>query len=202
MGLDRLPRALQYSGLDRWNSWLVRQFTPVDNAEQRFAALVALSEVYIKIGFENESREIEETIELSPDGISTDSSLDRLYVGPTRDYLTWPLRLSAEHELQYVGAQELPDGRYHAFFATTAPDENEPGDQYRIYLDQENLEIRYIQFTLRALAESYTGWIHYSDYRELDGVKIPYRISIQDAGKPMPEDYIHRLEIDSVRRAP
>ncbi|MCB1139282.1 MAG: hypothetical protein KDK23_11025 [Leptospiraceae bacterium] len=201
LGLNKLPanKRLQIKGVDRWNSWIVRMFTPAEDAVQSFEAVMDLSHPFIRMALHYQDSD-SAVYTLDGDSFEGGSSLDRLYVGPMRDYLTWNLRLPLHENLQYHGKRTLDEREYLAFFHASGDLDNPAADHYRIYLDARNLEVRLIHFTLRELAESYSGWIHYSDYRSVDGVRIPHFIAIQDGPSVESADgqnYVHRIEVQS-----
>lgn len=225
MGLEGIREStlLEFEGVDRWNSWLVRQFTPVERAVQPFRARLSLKRPYMDLELEGKPSIV---LGLEDGKVSTGSGLDRLYVKPTRDYLSWPLRLmssadpsgprpgtveskedqatshpsheNAAHYPVFHGKKRVADKEYLAFFLRI-PSPNGATDDLRIYLDTESLEMRFIHFTLRELSDSYSGWILYRDYRSIDGIRIPHEISIQDAPDPASSDFVHRLEITRVQ---
>ncbi len=203
LGLNKIStkKQLRIAGVDRWNSWLVRWFTPADDAVQSFEAAMGLSDSWIRMTLHNQGSE-SAVYTLDGDSFVGGSNLDRLYIGPMRDYMTWTLRLPLREDLQYHGKRTLNEHEYFTFFFASG-DLNDPAtDHYRIYLDARNLEVRLIQFTLRELAESYSGWIHYSDYRSVDGIRIPFLISIQESPAISGADeqqYVHRIEVKSAQ---
>ena len=100
-----------------------------------------------------------------------------------------------EKHLIYHGKQTLQGEEYFTFFLSSSSPADRKGDQYRLYLSTDNLRIRFIQFTLRDLADSYSGWIHYSNYVSIEGIRIPFQISIQDSPSLDSNEYVHRIEL-------
>lgn len=200
LGLHKIPRNknLKITGLDRWDSWLVRWFTPADDPVQSFEAAMGISNPFIRMTLHYQGTD-SAVYTLDGDSFRGGSNLDRLYVGPMRDYMTWTLRLPMRQDLQYHGKQTLDEREYFTFFLASGELDDPTTDHYRIYLDHRNLEVRLIQFTLRELAESYSGWIYYSDYRSVDGVRVPFAISIQETPEVSvadEEEYVHRIEVE------
>lgn len=100
-----------------------------------------------------------------------------------------------EKHLNYHGKQTLQGEEYFTFFLSSGNPADPQGDQYRLYLSTDNLRIRFIQLTLRDLADSYSGWIHYSNYESIEGIRIPFQISIQDSPSLDSNEYVHRIEL-------
>ncbi len=203
LGLNKIiaDKKLRITGLDRWNSRVVRWFTPADDSVQSFEATMGLSNPFIRMALHYQGSE-SAVYTLDGDSFEGGSNLDRLYIGPMRDYMTWTLRLPMREDLQYHGKRTLNEHEYFTFFLASGDLHDPATDHYRIYLDARNLEVRLIQFTLRELAESYSGWIHYSDYRSVDGIRIPFLISIQESPAISGADeqqYVHRIEVKSAQ---
>jgi len=205
LGLNRVPvnSKLQIKGVDRWSSWLVRSFTPADDSVQSFEAVMGISDPFIRMVLRYEAGE-NAVYTLNGESFEGGSNLDRLYVGPMRDYMTWTLRLPLREDLQYHGKRILDEREYFTFFLASGELDDPATDHYRIYLDGRNLEVRLIHFTLRELTESYSGRIHYSDYRSVEGVRIPFSISIQDSSAisaAHEQEYVHRIEVEHAQWA-
>jgi hypothetical protein len=71
-------------------------------------------------------------------------------------------------------------------------------DQFVAYIDAKTGMLAKLHFTIRDFAGFAVGKMHYSDFREIAGIKIPFQESITDTPTDSPDDYLHRFMISKV----
>jgi hypothetical protein len=137
---------------------------------------------------------------------------------PTLQYFNeLPFRLLGAPLAADAGEATLAGRRYDRVLVTWGSFEAHPEhDQYLLWIDHETGLLRSVRYTLRdavRLAPPEQRWlmpslalgtIHYEDYREVDGVWLPF---VQTVVLPPPEllpdppreGFFHRLEIEEAR---
>jgi hypothetical protein len=192
--------AVQLRGTDVWSSSFVRFFTPVTEQEQKFEVTFSIAENKIKYLFLNGKRkgqyigvESGKTYRAKNEGRDfTDSSKIRLYLEPLTHYFQWPYKLYESPVLLYAGEENIENEAYHLLFASSGGVAASPDhDQYVIYVNKKTHYVDYIDFTLRALFESYKGTLHYRDFRIVQGLVVPFFIGASDEVKN--KDFVHEF---------
>lgn len=207
-GLERFKRykTKTLTGIDQWNSAFVRWFTPATESEQRFSATLSRDKDEIVFRFLNGSRKDEiigveagSTFEERDEKrIYGNAASIRLYLVPLRDYLEWPFTLFDSPVLLYGGSRTISDGAYDVVFASTGRvGPSKRHDQYLIYINRESGLVDYIEFTLRELMASYKGALHYDDFRQVEGLSIPFRIGV--SGSVEDNDFVHVFYYEDMR---
>ena len=112
-------------------------------------------------------------------------------------------RLKRAPIVTYAGEKEHKGEVYDLVFATwetTKPHEGH--DQYRLWLDKETGLIEYAEFTVRDQYMKMPGYkalygsIYFSDFRDINGVNIPFEQSIYlNAPGKKESKYLHRLTV-------
>lgn len=116
-----------------------------------------------------------------------------------------PFRLLTADYVAYAGDRTHRGREYHLIFATWGSVEpNERHDQYLLWVDQQSLLVRMCLYTLRDAGTIFTGAIHFDDYRNVQGVLIPFEQTVvlprpENALYPLDRYFFHRLEFESAR---
>ena len=197
---------VQLRGTDLWHSSFVRFFTPVTEQEQEFEVIFATAGGTIKYGFLNGKRkgqyiglESGKTYRATKDKREfTDSSKIRVYLEPLTDYFQWPYKLYESPVLLYAGEENIENEAYHLLFASSGGVAASPEhDQYVIYINKKTYHVDYIDFTLRALFESYKGTLHYRDFRTVQGLVVPIFIGASDTIEN--KDFVHEFLFSEIQ---
>ena len=69
-------------------------------------------------------------------------------------------------------------------------------DQYILWIGTESRLIEKVEFTVRDQMRWATGTMHFSDYGDIEGIQIPFDITVTLG--PEDESYIHRMQLESV----
>lgn len=137
---------------------------------------------------------------------------------PTLHYLAeLPFRLLEASVVIDAGPASVDGTEYHRVFASWGtPEPNEKVDQYVVWIGRRSGLVEKAHFTLRdfpayrpveqraALVASSVSTIHYEDFREIDGVAVPFvytitRFGPEQAKTPLDQEFLHRFEADSAR---
>jgi hypothetical protein len=116
------------------------------------------------------------------------------------------------------GGEVRHHGRsYDLVFATWRAAEPQPDlDQYVLWIDRETGLLSKVRYTVRDAVPRMSplmqrlalplvaGTMHYEDYREIDGVQVPFlqTVTLQPpelTRYPLSENYFHRLELEEAR---
>jgi hypothetical protein len=210
-GYDKFRRfkTKKLKGTDIWYSGWVRWLTPVTETRQTFEVHIQSDPPEIRYRFLNGKRQgevigVDQTgaySEAQGERKHTDSSSIRLYLEPLRDYFEWPFTLLDSRLLLHAGSRTIRGRRYDLIFATDggmAP--SEQYDQFIVYIDHNTGRIDYVEFTLRELTQSYRGTLHYTDYREVAGLWVPFTIGVGDTVED--EAHVHVFEFDQINFMP
>lgn len=187
---------------DIWESGLIRRFTPLTDNVQDIVFTFELDGSAAAMTFANGKRAgvtlgVDEAGEYTEiDGERTYSSVGKLenYLEPVRDYFFWPQTLVNYPTVIYAGSAELGVSEYHKIFVSNgAVEPSADADQYVVWLNKSSLRIEYIEFTLRSLLKSYRGAVRYSDYRQVEGIQLPHRLTLLDGIDTT--DYSHQFVV-------
>lgn len=124
------------------------------------------------------------------------SDADVRFWVPTIEYfLEMPFRLLEADIVAHAGTREI-DGEAHDLLYVTwrnaAPQADI--DQYLVWVSQESGRISYVEYTVRDFGKRMQGAMQYADFREVDGIVFPYRMT----SAPLGEDIVHRFTVDSI----
>jgi hypothetical protein len=121
---------------------------------------------------------------------------------PTMTYFfEAPFRL---HEADVVTAMdpvEIDGATYDRVFLSwgqAAP--RDDIDQYVVWIDRTTGRLAFLSYTVRDIMDSAQGLMHYSDYREVDGIWVAYAMAVVDAPDTL-EPGLHRIDLDTVEFA-
>lgn len=91
----------------------------------------------------------------------------------------------------------LQDKAYHLVFGTwETPKANHKFDQYVYWINQRTKLLEIVQYTVRVVDPKAMGFVVFDDFREIDGVLIPF---VHRLGYlPTPEGLIHEMRFQSI----
>lgn len=193
----------ELTGKDQWNSWAIRQFTPIHEPEQFFKSRLDLRTLGHEIDLRTKDGTYE-TLGVDEDGRSyrriageieyEESKAIRLYVSPMKNYFEWPFTLAKKTTILHAGEVQIEGVWYSKLFITDGdPAPREDADQYIVYINRNTLEIEKIQLTLRTMLESWSGVLHYADFRKVNGIVVAHKVTVTDEIDS--EEYVHEYTI-------
>jgi len=112
-------------------------------------------------------------------------------------------RLKRAPIVTYAGEKEHKGKVYDLVFATWETTEpHMEHDQYVLWIDKETGMLEYSEYTVRDNYLRFPGWksfygsIHFDDFREINGVMIPFQQTVfLNSPKKKEHKYIHQLQI-------
>ncbi|MCA9402828.1 MAG: hypothetical protein KC897_03520 [Candidatus Omnitrophica bacterium] len=188
---------------DIWETGLIRRFTPLTANRQDIVFRFELDRSAAAMTF-GDGRRAGEMLGVDESGQFTERDARRTYapvkklsnyLEPVRDYFFWPQSLVNYPTVLYAGADKLEGAEYHKIFVSGGEAEpSRTADQYVVWLNKANLRIDYIEFTLRSLLKSYRGVVRYSDYRPVEGISLPHRLTLLDriGGRKYSHEFVVR----------
>lgn len=128
--------------------------------------------------------------------IATPDNDVEFYLPTYQYFVEFPYRLTEIPILKYGGDTTFKQLNYHLIFGTwqtVAP--NEKFDQYVIWVNKETFFIDYLSYTIRDKGKALSGTMNYSDFRDIDGITIPFDQLITF----LPHDgvVVHHIKVES-----
>jgi len=113
-------------------------------------------------------------------------------------FVVMPWRIGEATTVAYTGDRTI-GGREHAVvFATWGnPEPTDGVDHYIVYIDKETHRLNYAAYTIRDMALASWGAVHYEDFREVQGLQVPFKMTM--AGDVEGEDPLHIMQIEKAR---
>ncbi len=105
--------------------------------------------------------------------------------------------------LRYAGSRNFAGQTYDLVFATwQTPEPHRGHDQYLLYINRQSGLLEIASYTIRhnylPAPGNFYGSIRFGDFREIDGVQIPFRQTVfLNAPKEKEKKYLHQLTIRS-----
>ena len=136
----------------------------------------------------------------------------RFYLPTLQYFIELPFRaLTAEH-VAYMGERDYRGNTYDLVFVTWGtPEPHMAADQYVLWINRSTGLIDIVHYTVRDAFRFVTGSMYYGDYRDIQGVQVPFKQTVtmggpDDAEFPLDEHYMHqiilqRFSFDAVPRA-
>lgn len=118
---------------------------------------------------------------------------------PTIEYfIEMPFRIGDAQIAAHAGTKTLNDQTYDLIYLTWgSPDPQRHIDQYVAWIRRSDGILEFVEYTVRDVAPFMTGCIHYEDLRDIDGVLLPFRMTLGDCpGKP---GLLHRQTLEAAR---
>jgi hypothetical protein len=118
---------------------------------------------------------------------------------PTVEYfIEMPFRIGDAQIAAHAGTRTLNDQTYDLIYLTWgSPAPQRHIDQYVAWIRRSDGILEFVEYTVRDLAPFMTGCIHYEDLRDIDGVLLPFRMTLGDCpGKP---GLLHRQTLEAAR---
>jgi hypothetical protein len=137
---------------------------------------------------------------------------------PTLQYFNeLPFRLRSAPIVRYAGEAHQRGRHYQRVFVTwEGPEPRAAHDQYVLWIDQQTHLLSMVRYTLRdgvvwmpsvqarLFRSVMLGTMHYEDYREVDGVMLPFVQTVvlpppELTRYPLSEHFFHRIDVDEAR---
>ena len=90
-------------------------------------------------------------------------------------WFQFPFRISEAPIVVYAGEATVDGETYDLLFASWGSETpNRDYDQYVLYLDQETRQLEWLHFTLRDIFKFMHTTAHFTDFRSVNGVVVPF----------------------------
>ncbi len=117
---------------------------------------------------------------------------------PTNAYFfEAPFRLSEATTLAHMGTTRVDGVLLDMVFLTWGqPEPQNDVDQYVAFIDRKTGLLTYLQYTIRDIFRTLIGVMHYSDYKEVDGIWVAHKMTV--VTKPGGPPALHEYQIQDV----
>jgi hypothetical protein len=204
---------LEATLVDEWPGWLMRTFaSPWPDATQRLVLQLALPGDDGRLEIRGADGATETwglqhwvSWSLDPTGAPRfdpvgDADFDRKFWIPTIGYfLLAPFRLGEGGIVLDAGAREIGGRRHEGVFVTWGGLEPQAElDQYVAWFDAETHRLAWLEYTVRDFGGFIRGTMRYDDWRSVDGLVLPHRMTVVD-GLGETEIGLHEMRVDTIR---
>jgi hypothetical protein len=123
---------------------------------------------------------------------------DTLFYVPTYQYFfEFPFRITKAGIVRHAGWRTFEGVEYDLAYATWKGAEPRLDvDQYVLWIGKTSGLIEKVQFTVRDKLRWATGTVHFADFRTVEGIQIPFKMTVTI--DPDDETYLHQMVIESV----
>jgi len=109
---------------------------------------------------------------------------------------TVPMRATEAEIIIYDSEMRVGDQTYDRVLATWNSLEPNDADQYRIWINRGTGLVDLVDFTVRDQGGFLTGRAIFTDYRKIDGVLVPFDMTVTDIGKTSDDSFLHRAVME------
>jgi hypothetical protein len=207
-GLDRyrLHRVTQVEYTDEWASGLMRRFGTPWQPGERLRFTFANGTDNSRLDFLSGPRAGQswgiqqwQTYVVRTGQRTFAANKDIKFWLPTIEYfIEMPFRIGDAQIAAHAGTKTLNDQTYDLIYLTWgSPAPQRHIDQYVAWIRRSDGILEFVEYTVRDIAPFMTGCIHYEDLRDIDGVLLPFRMTLGDCpGKP---GLLHRQTLEAAR---
>lgn len=124
---------------------------------------------------------------------------DAAFIMPALQYLfEFTFREHDSQVVTYAGSEVVRGVRYERVFLTwEGLNPSDEVDQYMVYVDEKSGRVEKIFYTVRDIMDSATGTIHFDDWRNVEGISVPFRQRVTFDVHDDPSDYAHMVTLTS-----
>lgn len=109
-----------------------------------------------------------------------------------------PFRIGEADIIAFIGEHSFGGEKYDLVFASWKQAEPQKAiDQYVVWVNRKSRLVDYIQYTIRDMMASATGYMHYSDYRNVQGIMVPFQMTA--ASEPGAAEFLHKMVLTDVK---
>lgn len=111
-------------------------------------------------------------------------------------FMTAPFRLQESTVVAYAGEATRGGQTYNVVLATWKKAEPQADvDQYILYIHKESGRLDYLSYTVRDFGNIIKGTMEYAEYRRIDGVLVPFLMTVRDQPEDVP---VHQMYLRSI----
>lgn len=111
-----------------------------------------------------------------------------------------PFRIYNGEIVGWIGEAELRGMLCDKVFVTWNKIEpHTENDQYIVWINRETSRIELVQYTVRDSFRFVSGEIRFEDYRDIEGVQIPFTMTVSSLNSEYQDgdDYLHQIRVES-----
>jgi hypothetical protein len=122
----------------------------------------------------------------------------KFWVPTTQWFYDAAFRLTEADVVAY-GGELAADGRtFDLVFASWGRAEPQRDvDQYLLYIGRDDGLLHHLRYTVREAAQFFVGCVRYEDVREVEGIRLPFRLTFGHC--PAEPELLHQQVVESVR---
>ena len=130
------------------------------------------------------------------DAVFSPDPLQTFFLPTYQYFFELPFRMAEVPIVGYGGEETFLGEPYHRVLATwETPEPHPEHDQYLLWIHAETGRLDLVQYTIREFMPSAIGAIHLEDFRQVQGLLLPFR---QTIGPPGGDRYLHRIQLEEV----
>ncbi|MBF0489511.1 MAG: hypothetical protein HQL15_02690 [Candidatus Omnitrophica bacterium] len=195
----------QVTAKDHWSWTLIRWLTPVQINDQNLQFTFKLDKedslmVYLNgdTPFDSIGMRDTKTYRIIKGEIIQKHYMDvSMYLAHVRHYFLFPQMIKEYPVTAYMGEGQMNGIIYDkVYVSTTDSPANSKEDQYVVWVNQKTKRMDYIEFTIRDLLPSLHGVMAYKDYRLIDGIWLPFEITLLNSMTT--KSYSHRFTVQKI----
>lgn len=132
-----------------------------------------------------------------------EDALSTFYLPTLQYFAELPFRILSAQYITYGGERELNGSTYQLIYATWGSLEANPeNDQYELWINEDTLLVEKCFYTVRDAFKGAVGTIHFDDYREVQGVMVPFLQTVTLASPestlyPVENNFFHQMRLES-----
>lgn len=118
-------------------------------------------------------------------------------------FIEFPERGRGAEFVTYAGKRTVDGTLYDLVYITWGQLEAHSGaDQYVAFINPKTHRMEKISYTVRDIAGFVSGTIHFDRFRDVDGVLVPFLMTVTSEGETDLSDFLHQMVVKSVRLNP
>lgn len=122
----------------------------------------------------------------------------KFWVPTVQYFVEMPFAIQSAQIVAYAGEEIVNGEKYDLVYATwNDPEPNKKMDQYLLWIHQETKLLGVAEYTVRDMARFITGKIWYTDYKDIDGVKIAFSQKVTNDPEKA-NKFLHWMKLESV----
>lgn len=128
-----------------------------------------------------------------------DDFMTAFFVGAFAYLNELPFRIGRATVVRALDDGTFQGKRYHRVFASWNTDEvQDDVDQYVVWIDPDTSRVRLVEYTLRDFSGLMRGTCAYDDYREVDGVQLPFKLTVtQEPDDDYLDGFLHQVTVSA-----
>ncbi len=124
----------------------------------------------------------------------------RFILSAIQYFFEFPSVVQTHPFVAYGGTENVRGIEYDRVYTTWGNGETTADwDQYLSYIHPKTGRIEKLRFTVRDAGRIFDSAMHFSDYRQVDGVWVPHKMEVTWSIDDDPNDFLHQILVKQVR---